>query len=406
MNEQLLFERFISQLSHWSKTGNIPKLGDCDIRKYLELQNQRIEEKGLKRTYDYTIDGKIYKVGDSIVGQIVNGYNKRLNYSLGTKKVTYERNGRIIYKEKKEVPFYQLLKWPEEDRGDWKKDTYVCDNCGNVETIEKLEETGCPYCGTHFTVSEMYPKVTNFYTLDTVVDTKMTFGRFCKIALANLLFALFITLCAFLGETGVAGEYSFTTFYAVAYLVCLPLSMMLSPLVSGMVESIPVSLGVAGAKAKITSKLKKYDPSFSYDYFEGKALSLLRMIIFAKDATQSVQYRGGALKSAYADIIDMDYRGGLDVSKIEENGNYIEVTLRVLMKNTYYSKKRCKKKKDTMYLRMRHDTTWKVLPDFSIVKVMCHGCGGSFDATKHRNCPYCQAEYNAGRDDWEVLEVL
>ena len=76
MNEQLLFERFISQLSHWSKTGEVPKLGDCDIRKYLELQNQRIEEKGLKRTYEYTINGKIYKVGDFLVGQLLNGYNR------------------------------------------------------------------------------------------------------------------------------------------------------------------------------------------------------------------------------------------------------------------------------------------------------------------------------------------
>ena len=30
---------------------------------------------------------------------------------------------------------------------------------------------------------------------------------------------------------------------------------------------------------------------------------------------------------------------------------------------------------------------------------------GSFDATKYRNCPYCEQEYNAGRDDWEVLEI-
>lgn len=405
MNEQLLFERFISQLSHWSKTGAVPKLGDGDIRKYLELQNQRIEEKGLKRTYDYTINGKIYKVGDSIVGQIVNGYNKKLNYSLGTKKVTYKRNEKTIYKESKEVPFYQLLKWPDEDRGDWKKDTYVCDNCGNVETIEKLEENGCPYCGTHFSVSEMYPKVTNFYTLDTVADMKITFGRIWKCAVAAIFLALFLTAVYMYGDVE-ATQYPFSVFFPMAYVISFLASLWVSPIVAGMAESIPVSLGVAGAKAKITSKLKKYDPSFSYDYFEGKALSLLRLIIFSKDATQSIQYRGGALKPAYADIIDMDYRGGLDVSKIEENGQYIEVTLRVLMKNTYCTKKKVKKKKDTMYLRMRHDITWKVQPDFSIVKVMCHGCSGSFDATKHRNCPYCRTEYNVGRDDWEVLEVM
>ena len=405
MDERTLFERFVSQVSHWSKTGNPPRLGDFDIRRSMELQHRRIEEKQLKRTYEYVIDGKIYKVGDYFVGQLLNSYNKKLNYCLGTQKITYERDGKTIFREKKQVPFYQLVKWPDEERGDWKKDTYVCDNCGNAETIEKLEESGCPYCGTHFTVSDMYPKVTNFYILDTVVDTKVTFGRVWKCAVAAIFVALFLTAVYMYGDMD-AVQYPFKMFYPMAYVISFLFSLWISPIVGGMVESIPVSLGVAGAKAKITSKLKKYDPSFSYDYFEGKALSLLRTIIFSKDATNLVQYRGEAIKPSYADIIDMDYRGGLDVAKIEENGTYIEVTLRVLMKNTYYTKGRVKKKKDSMYLRMRHNTVWKVQPDFSIVKVMCHGCGGSFDAMKHRNCPYCQKEYDAGRDDWEILAVL
>ena len=190
------------------------------------------------------------------------------------------------------------------------------------------------------------------------------------------------------------------------FIVLFLAGLWISPLIFTMAECMPVTFGMIGAKSKITSRLRKYDEAFSYDYFEGKALSLLRMTIFAKDATKTVQYRGEALPKSYADIVDMDYRGGLNVEKIAQKGEYIEVTLKVYMKNTYFTKEKCKKKNDTMFVRMRHNITWKVEPDFSIVKVCCHGCGGSFDATKHRNCPYCQQEYDAGRDDWEVLEIM
>lgn len=94
MNEATLFEKFANQLSRWSKTGEEPKLGDWNIRAYLDLQEQRLKEKELKRTFDYSINGKVLKVGNFAIGQLMNYYNKRVNYSLGTKKITYEKNGR------------------------------------------------------------------------------------------------------------------------------------------------------------------------------------------------------------------------------------------------------------------------------------------------------------------------
>lgn len=48
MNEQTLFEKFTEQLSAWSRTGKEPELGDWNIRAYLDLQEQRLKEKGLE----------------------------------------------------------------------------------------------------------------------------------------------------------------------------------------------------------------------------------------------------------------------------------------------------------------------------------------------------------------------
>lgn len=400
MNEQTLYERFASQLSSWSRTGKEPELGDWNIRAYLDLQEQRLKEKGLTRRFDYTLDSSVYKVGNFAIGQILNAYNKRLNYALGSKEITYEKNGKILYKEKTNATLYQLVKWPETEREDWKKETYVCPNCGSIETVEFFEENGCRYCGTHFTVSEMYPKVTNFYMLENTPDKKLSFDKLCKLIAASLVPAIFIALYFLL--TG-AASYSGGAFL-IMFIVCFLLALLFSPLIFLMAESIPVSLGIMGAKAKITSELKKYDETFSYDYFEGKALSLLRMLVFAENPRDLVQYRGKELAPAYRNIVDMDYRGGLNVTRIEKKGEYIEVTLKVYMKNTYFSKGKFRKKNDTMNLHIRHNCRWKVQPDFSIVKVECHGCGGSFDATKLRYCPHCQKEYDAGRDDWEILD--
>ena len=41
---------------------------------------------------------------------------------------------------------------------------------------------------------------------------------------------------------------------------------------------------------------------------------------------------------------------------------------------------------------------------FSIKNVNCRSCGGSFDATREHNCPYCGNPYHLGNDDWVVIE--
>lgn len=64
----------------------------------------------------------------------------------------------------------QLGEWSrtgkEPELGDWRNETYVCPNCGNITKIAALEDEGCAYCGTHFLMAQLYPKVTNFYILD------------------------------------------------------------------------------------------------------------------------------------------------------------------------------------------------------------------------------------------------
>lgn len=404
MDDKELFVTFARQLSEWSRSGKEPELGDWNVRAYLDMQERRLKEKEIMRIFDFKPDGRVYKVGDYALGMLLNGYNKRVNYALGEKKIEYIKDGKTIFRENRKVPLYQMIKWPSSEDANRKDETYVCPNCGHIERLETLESEGCQYCGTRFVMSQLYPKVTNFYTLENTSDKKRSIKDVIRLIPGCLVVALVLTFFMLFADTGTE-SYSFMSVFPVSYILMFLLGIWFSPVITEITENVPVSIGVAGAKRKITSKLRRYDEAFSYEYFEGKALSLLQMIVYADDPMNYIQFEGQELSPFFRDIVDMEYRGGVDVKEIKEAGEYIEVILKVFMKNTYYIKGKCKKKNETMYLHLRHHAKWKVEPNFSIVKVSCHGCGGSFDATKQRNCPYCQKEYDAGIDDWTVLDL-
>ena len=406
MNDKELFTAFTDQLTRWSKSGVKPKLADFNTRTYLDLQQKRLEEKALKRSYSFELTSNVFKIGDSVIGQLLNGYNKRVNYAMGNQKIEYFHNQKRIFSETANVPLYQFIKMPSSENTGWKQDTYVCPNCGNIEKIELLISDGCAYCGTHFVASEFYPKVTNFYTLNTCATKKMTPKKLGKLTVISLILATILTaLILFTDLESGSTAKPFGVLFPIALVISFLLCLWISPAASQIAEFAPVSTGSIGSKKQITKQLLRYDPSFSYDYFEGKALSLLRMIIYAEQPAQFIQYEGKNLSPSFADIVDMEYRGGMRVEKIDQVEDFIEVTLNVFMRNTYFTNGSIKKRNDTMHIRMRHRAKRNVVPDFTIRKVACHHCGGSFDAMKYRSCPYCNQTYDAGIDDWSVLEI-
>lgn len=405
MNDKEVFTRFAKQLADWSRTGEEPELGDYNVRAYLDAQEKRLKNKGIIRNFEFYPESNVHKVSDFMVGILLNGYNRRVNYALGRKKVTYSKNNKVLFKEQLKATMYQLIKWPSKENHEWKKDTYVCPGCGHIEQIEKLEEKGCEYCGAKFLVSQLYPKVTNFYLLENAAPSSPGFAKVIRLLIGSPVYALVFTIFMLLSAPDIVQEYSISYMYQTLCVGFAVLNLIFAPIILQIKDAMQVSVGVAGAKSKITSRLKKYDETFSYDYFEGKALSLLRWITFAENPLECIQYEGEGVDVNLQNILDMEYRGGIDVKKIDVTEEYLSITLKVFMKNTYYKSGKCRSKNDTMYLQMKHKKSFRVLPEFSIVKVMCHGCGGSFDATKHRNCPYCDRKYDAGIDDWIVTGI-
>lgn len=86
MNDEELFRKFVEQLAEWSGTGKEPELGDWNIRTHLDMQEHRLKSKEITRIFEYKPDDNVMRVGDTVVGNMLDSYNKRLNCTFGQKR--------------------------------------------------------------------------------------------------------------------------------------------------------------------------------------------------------------------------------------------------------------------------------------------------------------------------------
>ena len=263
-------------------------------------------------------------------------------------------------------------------------------------------------------MSDLYPKVTNFYTLETMPDAEKTdrsirrrtaVGAVVMAAVAVLLNLKNLADDHFYGPLilifpALMGAALGAFFGYISYSFKL-----LGKLFHQAGKSMPVLTGSFGSKKKLTESIRRFDPSFSYEYFEGKALSLFRIVAFSSAPENFVQYEGGPLNGLFSNLVDSNYRGGIGIDSLQMEGESLVAQVRLYLTNYYDMGKRVERKDEVVHMRLRHKAAWKVEPGFSIVKVTCHGCGGSFDATRQRTCPYCGAEYDSEREDWVVTGI-
>ena len=52
---------------------------------------------------------------------------------------------------------------------------YCCPNCSAISSVKSLL-AGCPYCGTRFQMTDLFPKVTDFYYSDYEVNLSVIRG--------------------------------------------------------------------------------------------------------------------------------------------------------------------------------------------------------------------------------------
>lgn len=292
------------------------------------------------------------------------------------------------------------------------EETYVCPNCGAVSTIKELF-VGCSYCQTRFTMSDLYPKVTNhFFLHDYGVNGGEGRRKALKFVLAGVVLGciagLFMRNGTAVGQAGggnaISGIIAASIVGGMFGLFMFPISLVIRVLVDA-VKVTPVLAKTAGTKKKMIELLSAYDATFSYDHFVSRVLALLKMMVYSEDRTDMAAYDKAEKGPDYFDIVESIYRGAIALHGHKIENGYCYLDLEIFMVDVCFRNNQIKPVEESFRMEICKNIKQPEDFGFSIRKVQCKSCGGSFDATRIKHCPYCANEYELKEDDWVVVSM-
>ena len=403
-----MFIKFAQELSAWPETGKEPETADRGTKYYLDLQEKRLKRHGLELRHKLELyDLPVVQIRGAL-GDMLNPYEKTMHFCSChyTKKLL--RGGRKVYAKKRDTTLYETIGEPTAESWAAGEMLCSCPNCGAVSTIRELTNVGCRYCKTHFIASELYPKVTNFYQLDSydrkkILSTVKLISALC--AAAGLVYGFFngggeniierILIAAL--SAGAGALFGYVAF-SILLLIWVLIKAVLSIPLLGSVR------GSGGSRRKLTKRLQKFDPSFTYDYITSKALSLYGTIAFSDDPGSLNQF-DGVRPERYEDLVDTAYRGTVRINEVGKEGKDLAVELELYLSSIYDRPGRLRAKNERVKMRLTHRADRLLNADFNIHAVRCPSCGVGFDAVKARRCPYCGTDYRAEWEDWVVTDI-
>lgn len=421
-DEKAVYEEFVDQFCEWSETGKAPEAGDQEIRYGLSLQKERLNRYQAKMKYSLKFKGEQL---DNISKYVYEGkkYSNRLVYRSYHKTVDYWINERKTLSLQDQEEFFAMVTYLNEAHIDG-NETYCCPNCGAGSRIVELTDKGCTYCGTHFVMSELFPKVTNFYCLKDYgidsMDGKEAKNVTSNWVIAGILIGLVCISPMAFSDFFAAGKEEASmlgriVLFAWQYIFAGILGAVLGyfafsarliiKLFAGAVQAVPKVAEQLKARKRITEFIQSIDSEFSYEYFFGKVQSLVKLIIFTDDRSDLAVYEGNLPLDRFNTIVDSQFDGVLGLNRAWIEAGYCFLDLNVYMTNIYIKNSRIKKKSDVIRIRMCRKKDLPIDYGFSINKVNCKSCGGSFDASKIKHCPYCSNAYDLKEDDWVITYI-
>ena len=101
----------------------------------------------------------------------------------------------------------------------------------------------------------------------------------------------------------------------------------------------------------------------------------------------------------------MSYNGIIDVRKCEEKNGYLYLTLDMDMNVVSCTDGKIVSGNKIFRMTVCRSASAPEDYGFNVKAIQCHSCGGSFDATKEKHCPFCSNEYSIRDYDWIVTEL-
>lgn len=402
-----IYERFAKELNEYRENGKMPENGDADIAYFLKLQEERLKQRNLTLKDDVE-PAKGEGFGTATLQKKSSWYTVDMSYSNIVRRLEFRKNGEKIYGRRVEQIMYEtIVHSPDERKSEQMMIT--CPNCGNVSHVSQLTE-GCRYCGTRFRISDLFPRVTNVYfcRANSIHTNQKMFTETMVSVMAVLGIVTFISEC-------ITGKYALPLILLASY----AMAVFVGGFIGLIIGDIRLLAGLAdrdgmkhislfkalSAKRKLLNTMTRFDKNFSYDKFEGQLVALIRMAVFAEDTATLTACRNFVRDKEFEDIVEMTYTKGMCLQNVVQKGNMLYLLLRTWWIN--YSEKDGKviKTGDCIDTVLSRNVSRQEPPGFSITSVNCHSCGGSFDAVRQRNCPYCGSEYHMEDEGWVIEDM-
>ncbi|MBQ3974850.1 MAG: hypothetical protein II628_11865, partial [Lachnospiraceae bacterium] len=202
-----------------------------------------------------------------------------------------------------------------------------CPACGSPSLASGLEK-GCAFCGTRFSVSGLYPRISScFFTEDVIWRPGFDERQKKRYAvIAGVLFPAMSLLSLVMRGFGpdypvwlqilghmfigafAAAVLTFIVFMAGTYL-------MIGKLFALAGSALPM-LGVNSSRRTLEERMRRYDPDFSAALFEGKLVSLLGAVLYSDGRRNLRFYRGEERLEDFDDLVGFDYRGGFKLKEM------------------------------------------------------------------------------------------
>lgn len=397
-----MLENYIRQLD--SRSGKeIPDQASRDLLYILGLQRTRWKNREADIHTRYEITPESFRFVNWKM-DTDRYYKVRIPFFELDSEIDYFFHGRNCKSVREKQTIYAYAVWLREQR---ENISYCCPNCGAVSTVEQLL-SGCSYCGTKFLMTDLYPKISSVYTKKELDIERHVKRDTLVVAFCMITFAFLWNF--FHGNYETIHPVGLIFSMVVTVVVSLGFGWMISNLTVGF-RKIGQLFVFSGFQRKMIQSgkilrdfMSQYEPEFSLDYMVTKLVYLTRVMLYTEQYDNCAVYDGNPLVNQWTDIIDARYRGFYKLRKCYEENDRVYLDISIGMNNVYISGDGIQNKNEQFRLLIRKKALVKTDYGFSIHAIQCFSCGGSFDATREKHCPYCGNGYSIDNFDWVVEE--
>ena len=394
----------------------IPDSASQELKYYISCRQSRLKKLNIEEEHKLKIEEQngIYRANNiftDIMG--TSKYNTAKYWRIIDSTRNYKLGGKIIDKKKQRMYFYETI-YDVSNKDDVSKEIFNCPNCGAPAQIEELEKFGCRYCDTKFEMDDLFPRVSNYYTVlctDTSMKDRKKFIKIC-----GLICSIILTIAFYLSNNS---EIANAILKVIASIFVFGLTFLLGCIAGSIIWLIRLfikTVASAGnnsdvisisksSKDQITQKIGQVIPNLKYEYFESKVVSLVKSILINDNRNQLPQNNIEKIDNRFDYLLDMMYRSVIKLKDIRIEGEHIIAEIYVYFNNEYYNDGKIVNINECLLVKMHHKADSKINTQFMLSAVKCKGCGASFDATHQKECPHCGREYNLEKDDWVVDNI-